>query len=194
MLSELAKKWDQKYLSLPNNTPTNPAWVLSHHSQLLPLTGKALDLACGLGGNARFLARCGLSVDAWDISDVALTSLNNFATLNRLPITPTICDIEQMLFPYQQYDVIVITNYLNRGIFQQIQQALKPNGKLFIQTFLAPVQENAPKNKNFYLNSGELSKLFSELIIEIYGEGWLSGVPESISLNRYAWFIGSKKG
>lgn len=184
--NELAEKWDKKYLAMQPTSSVAPCWLLKQHSQQLPLKGKSLDLACGLGGNARFLAMCGLSVDAWDISDVALTELNNFASVNRLAITPTICDIEQMLFPYQQYDVIVVSHYLNRKLFPQIQQALKPTGKLFMQTFLAPVQENAPNNENYYLKSGELTNFFSHsLITEIYGEGWLDN-------NRFAWYIGKK--
>lgn len=188
-----AKKWDKKYLNTNKNITVKPAWVLQHHSQYLPLKGKALDLACGLGGNARFLAMCGLNVDAWDISDIALTNLNNFAAVNRLSINPTICDIEQMLFPYQQYDVITISNYLNRNLFEQITMALKPNGKLFVQTFLLPVQDNAPKNASYYLQTGEISKLLPSLTTEVYGEGWLStATTKNAKPNRYAWYIGSK--
>lgn len=190
----LAEKWDTKYTQQQNTGENTghipPCWLLKHHSQHLPLKGKALDLACGLGGNARFLALCGLTVDAWDISDVALTHLNNFASVNRLAITPTICDIEQMLFPYQQYDVIVISHYLNRVLFKQVQQALKPTGKLYIQTFLAPVQDNAPKNPDFYLSSSELNQHLDQLRTEVYGEGYLNN--ENNVSNRYAWYIGSK--
>ncbi len=182
---KLAKKWDKKYLASQKTTEVKPAWLLKHHGQHLPLKGKALDLACGLGGNARFLAMCGLTVDAWDISDVALTNLNNFAAINRLAISPSICDIEQMIFPYQQYDIIIISNYLNRQVLKQIPQALKPNGKLYIQTFLLPIQKNAPNNQSFYLTSGELNKLLPTLTTEVYGEGQLGK-------NRCGWYIGSK--
>ncbi len=190
IITDLAEKWDAKYQNTSNNQAVFPAWVLKHHSQQLPLKGKGLDLACGLGGNARFMALCGLKVDAWDISDVALTHLNNYAAVNRLSITPTLCDFNQMLFPYQQYDVIVISKYLNRNLFPQIELALKPGGKLFMQTFLAPVQENAPKTESFYLKSGELNTAFPKLVTEIYGEGWLA---ENDNLaHRYAWYIGTK--
>jgi len=188
----LAEKWDSKYQQQQSIRDVPPCWLLKHHSQHLPLKGKALDLACGLGGNARFLALCGLTVDAWDISDVALTHLNNYASVNRLAITPTICDIEQMLFPYQQYDIIVVSHYLNRTLFKQIQQALKPNGKLYMQTFLAPVQDNAPNNPKFYLSSGELVQAFNQLTTEVYGEGWLTNQLNTTA-NRYAWYIASKK-
>ncbi|PLA75230.1 class I SAM-dependent methyltransferase [Hydrogenovibrio sp. SC-1] len=192
----LSEKWDQHYAEQPANKPVAAAWVLKQHLSELPLRGKALDLACGLGGNARLLAQCGFKVDAWDISDTALTQLNNWAAVNRLPINPMLCDFEQMLFPYQQYDVIVISRYLNRDLWPQICQALKPNGKLFFQTFLAPVQIHAPKNPAYYLQAGELQKwvdsdqAWSEFRLNIYGEGWLT---ESKSTHRYAWMIAQKR-
>lgn len=196
-MSSIAQKWDEKYAQMPLNQAISPAFVLKQHSRLLPLKGKALDLACGLGGNARFMALCGLTVDAWDISDVALTQLNNWAAVNRLPITPTICDFEQMLFPYQQYDVITISRYLNRDLWPQILQALKPKGRLFVQTFLAPVQTNAPQNPDFYLHSGELAQLcakdsaWQSMRIEVNGEGWVADNSDTPK-KRYAWTVAQK--
>lgn len=186
----LAEKWDAKYQGFDPKHPVEACWLLKHHLKHLPLKGKGLDLACGLGGNARLLAQCGLQVDAWDISDTALTHLNNWAAVNQLPIFVSITNFEQMLFPFQQYDVIVVSRYLNRDLFPQIMQSLKPGGKLFYQTFLAPVQDHAPNNPNYYLKTGELQKLCPDLVTEIYGEGWLA---DELNPHRYAWYIGTKQ-
>lgn len=195
MSNATQQKWDEKYQTADLNTLANPCYALQQHSRLLPFNGKALEVACGLGGNARFLAQCGLKVDAWDISDNALTVLNNWASLNHLPITPLITDLEQMILPYQQYDVIVVSRYLDRKLFSGLLDALKPNGLLIYQTFLAPVQENAPRNPNFYVQSGELSHAFSQLQTLVYGEAWLSSenaiATDSVK-HRYAWYIGKK--
>ena len=190
-----AHKWDRKYQTQlekndPNTKIPSPAWVLKQHAEFLPLKGKGLDLACGLGGNALFMARCGLKVEAWDISEVALTHLNNIAAVQKLPIKPVIADFEQMLFPFQQFDVIVVSRYLHRALFPQIEQALKPNGVLFYQTFLAPVQPNAPQNPGFYLQSGELPQAFAKLTTQVYGEGWL--MDADALAHRYAWWVGKK--
>jgi len=199
MTNSVQKKWDEKYQSASLNTPAIPCYALKEHSKLLPFQGRALDLACGLGGNARFLAQCGLKVDAWDISDNALTILNNWASLNHLPITPLITDLEQMILPYQQFDVIVVSRYLDRSLFAALSDALKPNGLLFYQTFLGPVQENAPRNPDFYVKTGELSQAWPKLETLVYGEGWLGN--ENVDKNhpdqdnikhRYAWYIGRK--
>lgn len=198
-----ADKWDAKYQSATLQTPANPCHVLKQHSRLLPFRGQALELASGLGGNARFLALCGLKTQAWDISDNALTILNNWASLNHLPIKPLITDLEQMILPFQQFDVIVVSRYLDRKLFPAIQDALKPGGVLYYQTFLAPVQENAPQNPDFYIHSTEFNQTWSKLTTEVYGEGWLAcenssnlnhnSSGEKAQKNRYAWYVGRKK-
>lgn len=195
MSSALQQKWDTHFAHATINTPANPCFVLKNHSQLLPFRGQAMELACGLGGNARFLARCGLKVDAFDISDNALTILNNYASAHHLSIQPTIADLEQMLLPYQKYDVIVVSRYLQRNVFKQLISALKPNGLLFVQTFLAPVQSNAPSNPDYYLHTGELPKLCEGLRVEVYGEGWLLGENSAADApkKRYAWMVARKK-
>ncbi|MDG6778936.1 class I SAM-dependent methyltransferase [Thiomicrorhabdus sp. zzn3] len=194
-VSATAQKWDQKYADATVQTPAKPCFVLKQHSGLLPFKGRALELACGLGGNARFLAQCGLKTQAWDISDSALTVLNNWASLNQLPIEPLITDLEQMLLPYQQFDVIVISRYLDRKLFPQIRDALKPGGLLYYQTFLSPVQENAPTNPDFYIHSGEFNQAWPELHTRVYGEGWLpneNDASEQPLRHRYAWYVGQK--
>ncbi len=195
MSQNTQQKWDAKYEDCDLRTLANPCYVLREHSKLLPFQGRALELACGLGGNARFLAQCGLKTDAWDISDNALTVLNNWASLNHLPITPLITDLEQMLMPYQQYDVIVVSRYLDRKIFTELQNALKPNGLLFYQTFLGPPQQGAPSNSSYYLESGEFTRLLPVMETLVYGEGWLSSentTAKDAIKHRYAWYIGRK--
>ena len=200
MTQNTAEKWDKKYAQANLNSIANPCFVLKQHSRLLPFHGQALELACGLGGNARFLAQCGLKTHAWDISDNALTVLNNFASLNQLAITPLITDLEQMILPYNQFDVIVVSRYLDRSQFKAIEDALKPKGLLYYQTYLAPVQENAPQNPDFYVQSNEFNQAWSNLKTLVYGEGWLpneNATADNSETNnpkqRYAWYVGCKQ-
>ncbi|HKH20378.1 MAG TPA: hypothetical protein VKB53_05725, partial [Gammaproteobacteria bacterium] len=75
---DLGTKWNRRYLEVDVDTARS-AQVLSDNVHLLPSTGQALDLACGLGGNALFLARLGFNVTAYDISTVAVDKLNIYA-------------------------------------------------------------------------------------------------------------------
>ncbi len=180
-------KWDEKYADAALSTPAEPAWVLQAHTRLLPLRGRALDLAAGLGGNARYLARCGLQVDAWDISATAVDLLNRWAATYKLPIHAHQVDLEQYPWPEIHYDVVVVSRYLDREAFDAIKALVKPGGRLFYQTFLAPVQPNGPRNPDFYLRSGELVEALLPWRIEVHGEGWL---PDSDGeKRRYAWAV-----
>ena len=69
-------KWNRIYKE--DARPGSVAAVLTRHAGLLPQGGRALDIACGTGANARFLADRGMEVDAWDISDVAIKALEGF--------------------------------------------------------------------------------------------------------------------
>ncbi len=191
MSHDTQTKWNQKYQTAALSTPAEPAWVLRQHSRLLPLQGKALDLAAGLGGNARLLAQCGLSVEAWDISDTALSLLKRWAQTYKLPIHTQQLDLAQPNWPPKQFDVVVVSRYLDRQAFKRIKQLLKPGGRLFYQTFLVPVQENGPKNPDYYVQSGELVKAFLPWRIEVYGEGWLEEIKME-QKHRYSWLVAQK--
>ncbi|HEB99563.1 MAG TPA: SAM-dependent methyltransferase, partial [Thiotrichales bacterium] len=68
----MAAKWDARYRESATAVATE---VLVENRHLLPAVGEALDLACGLGGNALLLARHGLRTTAWDLSPVAIERL-----------------------------------------------------------------------------------------------------------------------
>ena len=183
-------KWNEKYRNAELSTLAEPAWVVRQHTRLLPLTGTALDLAAGLGGNARFLARCGLQVDAWDISDRAVELLNRYAQAYKLPITARQVDLEHRPWPEAQFDVVAISRWLDRSAFDDIRALVRPSGLLLWQTFLAPVQPNAPKNPDYYLESGELTVVFADWTVDVHGEGWLPDTDGE--KRRYAWLVARK--
>ena len=76
----LKEKWDNIFSQADvKNISANE--VLQQNTHLLPASGRVLDLACGLGGNALLLAQAGLETYAWDISAVALSRLQSAAHL-----------------------------------------------------------------------------------------------------------------
>jgi len=75
-MSPSIAKWDEKHRASPQELP--PAGILRELLPLLPM-GRALDLACGTGRNAIFLAERGWSVTALDGSSVALERLRRAA-------------------------------------------------------------------------------------------------------------------
>ncbi len=174
--SEKQRKWNTIYR---NATPTaqhsQPAKVLADFAHLLPTSGRALDLACGTGGNALFLAAQGLESWAWDISDVVLEQLDAEAKKARLTIHTEICDIENEFLSNNKYNVIVVTHFLNRSICDQIIKMLEFGGLLYYQTFTIDVMAMGigPKNPDYLLRPNELFKLFDGLHVLGYREDGL---------------------
>ena len=81
--SQKMKNWDNVFAS-KDCIDALPCDALRDNIHLIPQGhGKALDLACGMGGNAIFLAQnSNLDVYAWDMSSVAISKNSNFIDTN----------------------------------------------------------------------------------------------------------------
>lgn len=162
-----ADKWDERYRNAKVED-VRPSEVLVEHAYLLPEIGPALDLACGLGGNALWLAQRGFTVDAWDLSDVAIGKLAKFAATAGLPVEPAVRDVIVNPPPPGSYQLIVVSRFLERALAPALSKALRPGGRLFYQTF-GP-SGPGPSNPAFRLGSRELSRLFPDLRVLVYKE------------------------
>jgi len=179
-MSDLQHKWNNIYQQ-QDISSAQASNVLNLYSHLLPQQGKALDLACGLGGNAFLLAKQGLDVDAWDISNHVIEEINKNipkgTSINALAI-----DISQATLPANHYDIITVSRFLDRQLIPQLIRALKPKGLIFYQTFtLEKAQASGPTNPEFLLQKGELLSLFSSLnLIAYHEEGCLGNISKGI--------------
>jgi tellurite methyltransferase len=163
-------KWDSRYLAADDTAP-QPAYVLQAFAHLLPSSGTALDLACGLGGNALFLAERGLTVAAWDLSAVAIARLSEAARQRGLAITAEVHDVVAAPPAAASFDVIVVSRFLERSLCPALIAALKPGGLLFYQTWLRErTSSQGPSNPHFLLDSNELLRLFAPLTLRAYRE------------------------
>ena len=148
-------------------------WLVRHRALYAP--GRALDLACGHGRNAVYLAREGFSVEAWDRDIAALEGLRSTAdALGLSAITTRVVDLEQTPeIPPASFDLVTVFYYLQRNLAAQIVRALKPGGILVYETFLIDNHErfNHPRRREFCLDRNELLALFGELRVLAYREG-----------------------
>lgn len=168
-MDEVQQKWDRIYAKKSADYAPFPCDALTLHDYLLPATGKALDVACGLGGNALFLAERGLHTTAADISSVALEKVSQ----RQHPLIETLCtDIDAESFTSSVYDVIVVSNYLDRSICAEIAHALLPGGLLFYQTFVLNkvTPEFGPGNPDYLLKPNELLSLFEGLEVIVFSD------------------------
>ncbi|HBA64909.1 MAG TPA: SAM-dependent methyltransferase [Methylococcaceae bacterium] len=190
-MNVISAKWDAVYRQA-NISEYRSAEVLTENTFLLPQKGKALDLACGLGANARLLAEAGLAVFAWDISTVAIEKLQVDTDKQGLAIQAKQCAVDKKSFFGYRFDVIVISRFLDRSLSDAIIGALNPGGLLFYQTYTREkVVERGPNNPDFLLVEGELLELFAELKPIYYRENGSIGDIE-LGLRNEAQFIGRK--
>jgi SAM-dependent methyltransferase len=181
-------KWNDCYQDADIEAAT-PATLLQQNSYLLPKSGHALDLACGRAGNAQFLAQKGFSVDAFDLSENVINALTSFAASG---INPQVWDSETDPLQKAQYDVIVVSYFLQRDLFPAILTALKTGGLLFYQTWSQQsIDTSGPSNPNFRLQQGELLTLCSDLRVVLYREEGDLGDIQQGSRNE-AWIIAEK--
>lgn len=187
----LREKWNDRYRAATGELQAS--LVLQENQHLLPQTGRALDLACGLGGNSILLAEQGLNVDAWDIADVAIAALQELASRRQLPIQAAVRDIESNPPHPDTYDVIVVSYYLNRDLVPALIQALKPGGLIYYQTFTRQrISGRGPRREEFRLDDQELLHLFSGLQVLFYREEGCVGDVQK-GFRDEAMFIGRKK-
>ena len=191
-MDAVISKWNHIY-SQSGQERYPPVEVLAENDFLLPTTGTALDLACGLGANAIFLAEKGLAVTAWDISVVAIDKLTAYAIRQGLSINARQEKITAESFTKCSFDVIVVSRFLDRTLSDAIIGALKPDGLLFYQTFTREkTSPRPPNNPDYLLGCSELLTLFSPLRVVFYRENALIG-EQLLGLRNEAQFIGQKR-
>ena len=156
--------WDARFRAAADaETDREPAPnpVLVEAARHLP-PGRVLDLACGTGRNALWLAQNGWNVTALDGSAAAIETLRGRASRLNLTIDARVVDLEKDGFtiPHASFDLIAMCYYLQRDLFEPCKHGLAQGGLMIaIALIVEPGKEDSP----FRLQPGELRRTF---------EGW----------------------
>jgi SAM-dependent methyltransferase len=125
--------WDQKYHGhLPSNGEPNP--VLAQEIEGLQ-PGTALDLGCGEGADALWLAQRGWQVTAVDVSHVALDRGRAADTAQH--VTWVQADMLVWQLPADAYDLVSL-HYVHvppaerAGLFDRVARSVRPTGTLLV--------------------------------------------------------------
>ena len=115
--------WDERYRA-GENTDTEPSPLLARFASAAP-PGRALDLACGAGRNATYLASLGWRVIATDRSAVAISILKDRAAVYAGSLSAVVADLEDCRFAIEpaSFDLICDFFYLQRDLFPKIRGA-----------------------------------------------------------------------
>jgi SAM-dependent methyltransferase len=134
-----------------------PSPWLVRFAPLFTAGGRILDLACGSGRHATFLASRGHPVEAVDRDATALAGLQGMPG-----IVSREADLEAGPWPYygQSFAGIVVCNYLYRPLLPHLIGALGEDGVLIYETFMVGNELfGKPANPAHLLRSGELLEL-----------------------------------
>lgn len=138
------------------------AWVVRWAP--LMTRGRVLDLACGGGRHARHLAGLGYEVTAIDREPQSLESIRF--------VRADLEDGSPWPLPGEQFQGIVVANYLHRPLFPLIERTLAPGGVLIYETFMRGNERfGKPSNPAYLLEPGELWRAFAGLHIIAFEQG-----------------------
>ncbi|MBP1931178.1 class I SAM-dependent methyltransferase [Ammoniphilus resinae] len=157
-MSEMDRlKWDSKYRDklLKGIAVSEPCPRLKQLSSYLA-GGSALELACGMGENSFYLARKGYRVTAYDVSPVVIDFIR--AQAKNFSITAEVMDLDHWSPDLEQYDLVVITKFLDRRLFPIIKSVIKPDGLFFMETFY----HSTAMRDEYKLLPNELQERFGE--------------------------------
>ncbi len=179
-----AARWDDRYRSAlpPEPLAPEPLDLRADLLDSIPLSGVAIDVACGLGRQSLWLAHRGLDVVALDVSPTALQALGAAAVAagvaNR--ICTHLVDLDAGL-PTEPASVAVVVcqRFRHPTIHPQIVQRLAPAG-VAIVTVLSVVGADSPGP--FHAPPGELAAAFAELDLLYEHEG--QGVATVVARRR----------
>ncbi len=158
-----------------------PASFLVESIELLP-RGRVLDVACGNGRNALYLAQRGYAVEGVDRSEAALRELVARAAHLQLSVDVHQVDLESNSYIIPNtYNGIVVFNYLQRSLAPHIVAGLRAGGVLIYETFIVDQAAfGKPTNPDYLLKHNELLRMFGDLRCLRYREGVFAG-PRAIA-------------
>jgi SAM-dependent methyltransferase len=168
--NSVPRDWEQHYAQ-PENLRLTPTPLVLEVAELAA-PGRALDLACGAGRNALYLAGCGWDVVAVDSSTTAVRIVRDRAAAAGLRIDARIADLESREFAIDpdRYDLICDFFYLQRDLFPKIREAVRPGG-----LFAAEIHLRDEQPHRFVLEPGELRTEFEGWKILYYSEATRPG-------------------
>lgn len=170
-------RWDQRYAHrnvLSDEDVGLPA-MFRPFTDIFPTSGCALDLACGVGGVAVWLAKRGLHVWGCDVSPVAVTRARELAVLGDAAdrCQFEVVDLDDGLPAGPPVDVLICNKFRDQRLYRHMAERLVDGGLLAISVLSEVGSSPGP----FRVRAGELRSAFDGLDLiaaeESGGVAWL---------------------
>ncbi|HZC53122.1 MAG TPA: class I SAM-dependent methyltransferase [Mycobacterium sp.] len=171
MTREDRRRWDQRYASQgpAGAGAVEPPAVFAGYAEAFPTAGRALDVACGQGLGAVWLARRGLDVWGLDVSAVAIAQARDLAERSGVADRCRFdaVDLDEGLPDGPPVQVVLCHKFRDRRLDRAILGRLAPGGLLAI----AVLSEVGAEPGQFRATAGELPAAFPRLNLLAVGEG-----------------------
>ena len=133
---------------------------------------RALDMAMGRGRHALLLARHGFQTFGVDLKHDAVLDAMQTAAREGLRVRGWCADLTVSRLPTGAFDLIVVTRYLQRDLFDSIKASVKPRGCVIYETFTIAqlAHGTGPKSPDHLLKPGELRSTFADWDVLFYEE------------------------
>ena len=171
-------RWERRHAAAGEPSPAPPA-LFESVQRLFLTTGRALEIACGRGQTAVWLALRGMEVHAVDISPVAIELARRLAEEHEVAhrIRFEVWDLDDGLPAGPSVDLLVCHMFREPRLYPAIVERIVPGGALAV----AGLSEIGGEPGSFRAGRGELRQAFSALRVVAEGEG-----------NGVTWFFGRK--
>ncbi|MBB3605390.1 SAM-dependent methyltransferase [Mycolicibacterium sp. BK556] len=173
-------RWDEKYAGKSGGSPRLPE-VFAPYVNEMPMTGNVLDLACGAGAAAVWLAERGLAVWGVDVSTVAIEQAQELAHRHGVGdrCRFSVADLDDGLPPGPAVEMVLCHRFRDPRLYPAIVDRLTPGGLLAITV----LSEVGAEPGFFRATAGELDVAFADLHTLATGEG-----------DGQAWLLARVKG
>ncbi|ORV44766.1 SAM-dependent methyltransferase [Mycolicibacter engbaekii] len=181
MSAEDRTRWDAKYAGRSVAGAIGPAEQFAAFADEFPVSGHAVDIACGQGTGAVWLALRGLWVTGYDISPVAVAQARDLAERHGVGdrCRFDVVDLDDGLPDGPPADVVYCARFRDRRLDAPMVHRLAPGGLLAV-TALSRVGSTAGR---FRAAPGELRTAFPG--VEVIADGEADGL---------AWLLARRHG
>jgi len=136
-----ASTWNKRFSTDDYVFGTEPNEYLRAHASAWARGSRVLCVADGEGRNSVWLARRGVHVDAFDISDVGVAKARKLAAAASVSVAYSVCDCDDFAWPQATYDGIaaIFVQFadpaMRTRLFANMAGALKAGGTLVLQGY-----------------------------------------------------------
>jgi 2-polyprenyl-3-methyl-5-hydroxy-6-metoxy-1,4-benzoquinol methylase len=178
-----ADRWDGRYEGRTTGEPARPKGL---DGVELPVGGRCLDVACGLGAQSIWAAEQGFDVVSLDASEVAITALNSAAVNRgvRDRIESRVVDLDDGL-PADLAGtcaLVICQRFRDAALYPQLAYMAEPGGLIVVTVLSRVGLPDLPGP--FHAPAGELVLAFRELDVDIFSSVEAAGEATLVARRR----------